>query len=223
MSDYLHCALETGKEMASDSGKQDFESYIEANLKLQKESVPGEIEWPLTPSLIVFPISIAPRANLAPLRPIVVVPPCPGLHGITLPVHDIKKMLRQAKQTAVEARPHQLTCEWNNCRDLVSSENGVLRNHLRDKHGVDGGKVPCRWTGCLSNKLMATNSIMNHLKSNQHLRWSLRCPFCPEPFAREDTLKRHLSGDRQAPDHYPLRKRAVDSSYCNFSFMALKG
>ncbi|KAJ6551957.1 hypothetical protein B0H19DRAFT_1378548 [Mycena capillaripes] len=110
--------------------------------------------------------------------------------------HHIEEAVQLAKQTAIAARPHQLMCEWNNCGKLLSTADGALRGHLRDMHGVETGKVHCCWTGCLSNKPMDAKSILSHLKSNQHLRWSLHCPLCFESFAREDTLNRHLSGKR---------------------------
>ncbi|KAJ6551959.1 hypothetical protein B0H19DRAFT_1073578 [Mycena capillaripes] len=179
--------------MASDSGEQTYESYLKT--KLQETTVPP-LEWPSESSKRDDGSSKDPSLLRVSPTPLSVgdVTPCADLYRNRR--HHIEGMVQQAKQTAAEARPHQLTCEWDNCGELVNSEDGALRNHLRDKHDVGGGKVHCRWTGCLSNKLMATSSIMNHLKSNQHLRWSLRCPSCHKLFTREDALKRHLSGER---------------------------
>ncbi|KAJ7492924.1 hypothetical protein B0H11DRAFT_2396149 [Mycena galericulata] len=100
----------------------------------------------------------------------------------------IKNVVQKAKDHAAESRgPIKL-----------STEHGALWRHLLDRHGIlDGKRVPCCWTGCSAT--LKSNSLVQHLKS-AHFKLRLKCPSCPTTFRREDTLKRHLSGERWVPE-----------------------
>ncbi|KAJ7465416.1 hypothetical protein B0H11DRAFT_1922219 [Mycena galericulata] len=109
----------------------------------------------------------------------------------------IKDAVKRAKEYAAESRG-AIECELRRCKATVSTEHGALWKHLQDMHGVlEGTRVHCCWTGC-SAKIRST-SLVQHLKS-VHFDLCLKCPSCPMTFRREDTLKRHLSGQRWVPE-----------------------
>ncbi|KAJ7492935.1 hypothetical protein B0H11DRAFT_2396185 [Mycena galericulata] len=107
----------------------------------------------------------------------------------------IKDVVQMATQNAAESRG-PVECKWwpGQCDAMVSTEQGALWMHLRDRHGVlDGVRVNCLWIGCSAT--IKSSSLVQHVKS-VHLHWGVLCPSCSESFAREDALKRHLSGER---------------------------
>ncbi|KAJ7852756.1 hypothetical protein B0H13DRAFT_2083619 [Mycena leptocephala] len=134
------------------------------------------------------------RLHPTPL-PVGRTPPCVDRHRNT-PQH-IENLVHRAKEEAATSRP-PLMCQWNACGERVSTVQGALWKHLHDRHGVpEYGEVQCPWNGCWSMKPpIKVRSLVQHLKSGQHLGWDVRCPSCRKPFAREDVLKRHLSGER---------------------------
>ncbi|KAJ7465452.1 hypothetical protein B0H11DRAFT_2308149 [Mycena galericulata] len=109
----------------------------------------------------------------------------------------IKNVVQKAKDHAAESRG-PIKCELPGCDATVSTEHGALWRHLLDRHGIlDGKRVPCCWTGCSAT--LKSSSLVQHLKS-AHFKLRLKCPSCPTTFRREDTLKRHLSGERWVPE-----------------------
>ncbi|KAJ7841127.1 hypothetical protein B0H13DRAFT_2100066, partial [Mycena leptocephala] len=114
------------------------------------------------------------------------------------PAH--RNLVQRAKKEAARSRP-PIRCEWSACGERVSTAQGALWKHLHDRHGVpEYGEVQCPWNGCWSMKPpIKVRSLVQHLKSAQHLGWDVRCPSCRKPFAREDALKRHRVYCRHTP------------------------
>ncbi|KAJ7465439.1 hypothetical protein B0H11DRAFT_2049986 [Mycena galericulata] len=106
----------------------------------------------------------------------------------------IKNVVRMATENAAELHAPIECKRWPGCHVMVSTVPGALWMHLKSMHGVlEGGRVSCLWAGC--SETMRSSSLVQHVKS-VHLHWRVICPSCGESFAREDTLKRHLSGER---------------------------
>ncbi|KAJ7465448.1 hypothetical protein B0H11DRAFT_2284860 [Mycena galericulata] len=106
----------------------------------------------------------------------------------------IKDVVQRALEDAAASR-EPIECKWwPGCDAMVSTDQGALWTHLQNRHGVlHGVRVGCLWTGCAAT--IQSSSLVQHVKS-VHLLWGVLCPLCGESFAREDTLKRHLSGER---------------------------
>ncbi|KAJ7442409.1 hypothetical protein B0H11DRAFT_495495 [Mycena galericulata] len=99
----------------------------------------------------------------------------------------IKDIVERAVEDAAELRD-RIECKWwPRCDETVSTEQGALWTHLKNRHGVlHGVRVGCLWTGCSAT--LKSSSLVQHVKS-VHLHWRVLCTSCGESFAREDTEK----------------------------------
>ncbi|KAJ7259236.1 hypothetical protein C8J57DRAFT_967531, partial [Mycena rebaudengoi] len=84
-------------------------------------------------------------------------------------------------------------CLWDNCQHREEIDSKDVPEHLKEHHRAKpADNIQCLWPGCTSSRKYTPPVLVKHVRGHMKVL-QVRCPNCSKPFARRETLMKHLT------------------------------